>query len=386
MRHRALAIFLALTALTTAAGAASAQTLTIDAENRTITQAMRPLPLHVVGRVKIVPLASPLPTGVAYVHQWPGVYFEGVFRGDRVALKFDDAANEYRLRFDDHEPITLAQLGRVEVLVSGLGPGRHRARLEKVTESVDQIGAFDGFYVLAGQTDPAPPPRVRQIEFIGDSSMSGYGDRSPTRTCTREEVRLSTDTQLAYPALVARHFDADYQINAISGRGLVRNIQGLKPDSPLPRLYPYAVFDQPIAYDPVGWRPQIVVIKLTADFAGPYKPGESWNRQEDVAPHYVKAMIAFVDALSQRAPDATVLIWWYDPAEMQEPAASLVRNMQRQIARGVQGKTRIDFLPMHDLGFESSGCDYHASLADHRKTAEWLMSYLQSHPEYWRGK
>jgi len=87
---------------TFAANAAKAQDVTVDAANRSVTADMRALPVHVGGRVETAPLPAPLPAGAtAFLHEWPGVYFEAAFRGDRVVLRFDDPANEYRLLVDD---------------------------------------------------------------------------------------------------------------------------------------------------------------------------------------------------------------------------------------------------------------------------------------------
>ena len=197
---------LATFALVALASPAAAQTVTVDPANRSVTSDMQALPVHVGGRVEAAPLPAPLPGGArAYRHEWPGVYFEAAFRGDRVVLKFDDPANEYRLLIDLFPPITLAQPGTAEITIGGLGDGVHQLRLEKVTESINLPETFAGFYIPASARPIAlQPPRPRQIEFIGDSLMAGYGVRSASRQCTKDEVRLLTDTQAAYPAIVAR--------------------------------------------------------------------------------------------------------------------------------------------------------------------------------------
>ena len=94
--------------------------------------------------------------------------------------------------------------------------------------------------------------------------MTGFGDRSTTPTCTFEDEHATTDTQQAYPALVAKHFGADYQINASSGRGLLRNVTEIRGDPGLVALYPYVFSDLTGRYDDPAWRPQIVVIAALA--------------------------------------------------------------------------------------------------------------------------
>lgn len=345
---------------------------------------MRPLEVRAVGRVAV----EPLPGGAkAYRHQWPGIYFEAAFRGDRLVLKFDDATNEYRLQIDDLPPIALVEPGAVEVRIGALPDGAHRLRLEKVTEDADHVGAFLGFYVPADAVPATVPPHPRQIEFIGDSSMSGYGNRSATRECPPDQIRRLTDTQLAYPALVAKRLDADYQVNAISGRGLVRNYLGMFPERALSIVYPQILFDGRRRPADPDWRPQIVVIKLNADFVTPLNPGEAWRTIPELGDAYVAAFGALIAEVARRSPGAAILIWWFDESGVPDIGqALLVGGWRLAITERARAAriASIDFLPIRDLGYEMSGCDSHYSLADHRKTADWLAAYLQVRPGLWQ--
>jgi hypothetical protein len=68
--------------------------------------------------------------------------------------------------------------------------------------------------------------------------------------------------------------------------------------------------------------------------------------------------------------------------------AEVARKGREEItaAAAAAGVRRIDFLMPPDLAFDSSACDYHFSLSDHRKMAEWLSGYLSQHPESWNGR
>lgn len=387
MRSPTLAVCLLLTA-----ASAAAQTVTIDTQNTTVTPDMQVLDLHVVGRVKIAPLPAPMPTGAkAYAHQWPGVYFESAFSGDRVVLKFEDTANEYRLLIDELKPIILGQLGRAEVTISSLKAGPHHLRLEKVTESIGKVGAFDGFYIPIGETPLPVTARARQIEFIGDSGMTGYGMRSAVRQCTQETIRLTSDTQDAYPALTAKHFDADFQVNAISGRGLVRNFGGFAPEVAMSLVYPYTLADQKTeVYSDPAWRPQIIVIGLMADFATDAKPGEKWKNINELVTDYGKTYGDFIAELHQRSPTAAITIWWPADNQISDPnVLNVFKAAQQAIRDAAQkaGVATIDFLVMtKDPGFERTACDGHASLGDSQKMATWLIGYLDAHAELWQAK
>lgn len=370
--------------------AAAAQAVGIDKRNRTVTAQMRALPVLVGGRVSARPLGKPMPAGAtAYSHQWPGVYFEGAFTGERVVVKLDDPVNEYRLLIDGAAPIALDRLGKAEVTVSGLGVGPHRIRLEKVTESIAARATFAGFYVPAIQEALGAPARIRQIEFVGPSGTAGYGNRSTERTCDLEQVRASTDTQQAYPALIAKHFDADYQINAISGRGLVRNIDGVMPDHSFSAVYPYIFLDRTEPYRDLAWQPQVVELVLVADFMGSLRQGERWTRLDDLVADYLGAYAAFLADLRRRAPGAAVVVQWFDESQIPEgPDRALAERLRAGIGEAARaaGTRRIEFMVPAGLVLENTGCNHHANLADHRKVADAYIRWIEARPGLWEGK
>lgn len=372
LRHLALLLWFAA-----ACDSAPPQLVVADSGNHSVTLGMQPLAVHVGGRVEV--------SGHNYRHQWPGVYFEAAFKGDRVILRFDDAANEYRAQVDDLPPVTIAQPGRSDVTIATLGTGAHRIRLDKVTESVNVTTKFGGFYVPAGKALPAPRPRRRQIEFIGDSAMAGYGARSPKPECSPEQVRLLSDTPRAFAALTARHYDADYQINAVSSRGLIRNFGDTVPELAMSRIYPHLFPREPAPYSDKSWRPQIIVIKLQADFVGFPGKSDRWKNLDQVMVDYAKAYGAFVADLHQRQPQAAILLWWFDPAAASNPqiAAAQVSISDAAAKAGVK---YFGYLPFAGTGLQSTACHNHFSLADHQNTAEWLEREIDGHPEYWAGR
>lgn len=372
LRHLVLLLWFAA-----ATDSAPPQLVTTDGQYRGVTRGMQPLPVHAGGRVQV--------SGHSYRHQWPGIYFEAAFKGDRVVLRFDDAANEYRAQIDALPPVTLARPGKNDVTIAALGAGAHRIRLDKVTESIGVTTAFGGFYVPAGKALPAPAPRGRQIEFIGDSAMTGYGARSPGPDCTPEQVRLLTDAPRAFAALTARHYDADYQINAVSGRGLIRNVGDTAPGLDMSRIYPRLLPSEPASYADQSWRPQIIVIKLQADFVGFPGKADRWKNLDQVMADYAKAYGAFVADLHKRQPQAAILLWWFGPGASSNPQIDAAQAVISDAAAKA-GVRYFGFLPFAGTGLQSTGCHHHFSLADHRSTAEWLEREIDAHPEYWGGR
>ena len=366
--------------LVACAASLHAPTVHIDRQNRTVTARMTSLDVRVVGRAKKEWLTGHLPAGAAsYIHHWPGVYFEGAFAGTAATLKFDDAGNEYRLYIDTEKPIAITRPGSVEITISGLRPGRHHLRLEKITESGETKGAFQGFYVADKARPLRAKPRSLQMEFIGDSTITGSANRLHKQECTQEEVRTSTDTQAAFPALVAKHFDADYQINAVSARGVIRNFAGILPEQTLPLLYPFTLLDKSVRYDDPLWQPKIVFIKLNADFVGNLDPSERWANFDEVALDYGPGFGAFLADLHRRSPNAAFVIWWFDTAGVQDSAsAEFLRQVQQQIvhAAGEAGATKIHFMPVTDSGLGRDSCGGHYSVEDHATLARRVIAYF----------
>jgi lysophospholipase L1-like esterase len=369
---------------------AHAQTVITDASNQTISADMRALDVHIGGRVKTETLPKPMPSGSKRItHQWPGTYFEAAFQGDSFILKFDDQENIYQLLIDNLPGIKFQRPGKVEINITKLKNGSHRLRLEKLTENSVNAASFDGFYVPRDAKKLTTKPKSRQIEFIGDSGMAGYGIESTTRQCSKDEVWRRTNTQLAYPALVAKHFNADYQINAISGRGMVRNYDGTTPDVPMSVVYKYAIPELNLVADDRYWNPQITVILLGAnDFSTPLKPDEKWRDLDNLIINYTTVYNRFLHELRDRKPNTNLLILWPDfRIENNADSLRMVEQAKSSISRtatALRFKSVI-FQTMPNFAAENTGCDYHSSIGDHQKLTNWLVGYLETRSELWRN-
>jgi lysophospholipase L1-like esterase len=368
--------------------AASAETLRVVKSTTPISSKMFALPVHVGGRVAIAPNVLPL-RGNRYMHQWPAVYFEAAFNGNKLSLKFADSYNEYRLFIDGGAPLVIKQVGTADMTVTGLSTGFHRVRLEKVTESIGLTAAFHGFFVPASSNVAVAQGRKRQIEFLGDSNMTGYGLRSKSRTCTQEQIRLLSDTQVSYPALTAKYFNADYQVNAASGRGIVRNYDGFSPEIVLPKIYPSALMDNAKAYQNTNWKPQITFVALGGnDFATPLNSTDKWRSNQQLFNSYVAGYKGLLTQIYKRSPNTSLVLWWPElgPFENIGTAANVAGQKSVEAAAKKMGFKSVAFIPVTDLGLAATACDYHASASDQQKLKNWLVAYLRARPELWQGR
>ena len=139
----------------------------------------------------------------------------------------------------------------------------HKFRLIKISESGVPEIKFYGITV-EGEFGDAPKPSQRRIEFIGDSFTAGYGCEGSSAEDAPEFEKTNASKSYAY--LLASGFNADYQVNAFSGRGLVRNYDNMIPEWTMERLYDYTVMGSVTSYSkPERWNfekfhPQVIVI------------------------------------------------------------------------------------------------------------------------------
>jgi lysophospholipase L1-like esterase len=341
--------------------------------------AEKALPLHIGGRV------APAEDGKGYIHQWPGTYFEGRFRGTAAAVRVQDNANILDIFIDGQLVRTITKPGDGQVEFANLSDQEHSIRVEKRTEAAWTSAQFVGVFVPDSAEVLSVKPRARQIEFIGDSYTVGYGNTSPKRECPGDGVWAMTQTQLAFGPLTAKHFNADYRVNAISGRGIVRNYNG-GAGLHLPEAYPNiinldngTVLETDTKTD--DWAPQVMVIGLgTNDFSTPLNPGEKWKSRDELQKDYVTNYIAFVQRLRADNPGAYFVLMATDQAngEIQGQVAKVLAGLK------AAGETRVAFLGMNGLSFE--GCDWHPSAADDRKVSDSLIAFLNSQTDIWQNR
>jgi lysophospholipase L1-like esterase len=386
---RMILSFLAIWAL--AAGDAHAQgaaKLDPSVSEVIVARKLEPLAMRATGRMQVVAAPAPLPAGSKdYAHQWPGVYFETQFRGETLTLRFDDPTNVYHFVIDDAAPIRLEPKAAREMSISGLGSGMHRARLERVSENQDHRGVFSGFFAPKSAKMALDPPRARQIEFIGDSNMLGYGILSSVRECSPEEVFATTDVTRAYPVLSAKAAGADYQIQAISGRGMVRNWQGVLPGQTLPDIYPYVFLDQQVPVGETGWRPQVIVLQLgDIDFSTPLEAGEQWASRKAFLEDYIETYQRFMGELYARHPQAALLIAWPNLGQLTPDEVTWLNTIGQEKLRAKAKELGFRYSDVVTLMLkepEASACHFHMSARDHKAVAARLDAYIAAHPELW---
>jgi lysophospholipase L1-like esterase len=322
--------------------------------------------VHTAGRVEV--------SGDTMRYSWPGVYFEGRFQGTGVGIVLNDSAADYEVQVDGATVATLVKPGKTTRWVNGLSNAEHTVRLVKRNDSPWGTSEFGGFVAAPGGAILAKPAaRSRQIEFIGDSLTVGYGNMSTSLDCTGDPVARTSNTDLSYGALTARRLSADYQINGISGKGMVRNLNGGDPGTDYRTFYDRALLN--VAGDvwsPGTWRPQLVVVYLgTNDFSTALNPGEQWTTADSLAAAYHNAYTGFLQKLRTRYGANTTIV--------AVGAGSFANHVQQVVQeRTAAGDSRVRYWPLDGSGLEFSGCHWHYSTHDDQLVADRLTTFIGS--------
>ncbi|WP_426502203.1 cellulose binding domain-containing protein [Dactylosporangium sp. McL0621] len=350
------------------------------------------------------PSASTPPAGLAQVYTpgrvrtvdgvmqytWPGVYFEGRFRGTGVGVALNDSNNDYVVQVDGATVATLVTPGRTTYWVNNLSNAEHTVRLAKRTESPWAAGEFSGFVAAPGGAILSrPAARPRQVELIGDSWTAGYGNMSTTRDCSSNGgVTRNSNADSAFGALAAKDLGADYQTIAWSGLGMVRNYGGQNTATSFRSYYDtdlQALYNSAVWPNPGTWKPQVVVVGLGInDFSTALTAGEPWATVDALAADYRTAYLAFIAKLRDRyGPDTYIVLTYPDLSYITTAFASSVQQIVQ--TRAGQGDTRVRSLYYDDnaLGLDHLGCDWHPSLHDDRIIAGALTTFINGLPLTW---
>ena len=306
-------------------------------------------------------------------YSWPGVYFEGRFRGTGVGIVLNDSAADYEVQIDGATVATLVTPGQTTRWVNGLSNTDHAVRLVKRNDSPGNVSEFAGFVAAPGGAIlTGPGARSRQIEFIGDSLTVGYGNTSTSRDCTGDQIHRTTDTDLSYGAVTARQLSADYQINAISGLGMVRNFNDGSPGTTYRTYYDQKLLNgSGDVWNPGTWRPQLVVVYLgTNDFSTALNPGEPWTA-DSLVTDYRSAYSAFLQKLRARYGAKTTIV--------AVGTGSFANYVQQVVQERVSaGDSRVRYWSLDSSGLDFTGCDDHYSTHDDRVIAGRLSAFLGS--------
>ncbi|HSC81852.1 MAG TPA: GDSL-type esterase/lipase family protein [Chitinolyticbacter sp.] len=346
-----------------------------------------PATYHTGGRVELDK------DGASQLYSWPGIYFEANFSGTGIGMLLNDESNYFDVIIDGQKHTQINPPSSGIFWVHGLSDGAHTIKLTKRSESLSSNGRFGGFFAVdGGQILAAPAARQRQVEFIGDSFVVGYGNELislTARECSDEEVNSTTNANKSYGAMIAQQYNADYQINAIGGLGLVHNWPGVS-ELNYPAYYDRALLS--VAGDiwqkPDSWNPQLVVIKLgTNDFGSAPGPDEPYTAATLPAA-FKAAYHDLIAKLRTRYGPTTNIVVIGGNSGWGERDFNLYTATKAVVDKeNAEGDSRVYFLENPGSGDGSTlGCNWHPNLSATENFTDELKTYLDGLPDIWNGR
>lgn len=319
-------------------------------------------------------------------YTWPGIYFEGRFHGTGVGIVLNDSANDYDVAIDGATVAEIVTPGQTTYWVKNLSNSDHTVRLVKRTESAWQAGQFGGFVAAAGGTLLGKPAaRTRQIEFIGDSYTAGYGNQATQHDCSSiGGVTANSDADDSFGALTAHGLNADYQINAMSGMGMVRNYNGSSPGTSFRSYYGRTLqaVNNDVWFNPGTWHPQLVVVGLGInDFSTALNSGEQWSTTDQLVAAYKSAYQGFINTLrTQYGPNTLIIV----SATALSNTTLFAQTAQQVVAdRKAMGDRNVYYWYYDSPSLDHLGCDWHPSLHDDQVISGLLNNFIATLPLTW---
>jgi hypothetical protein len=308
------------------------------------------------------------------VFDWPGIYIKAAFNGTscKIALSGPNCFDAF-IDGTFSAKIFSGIKKQIFTIGSNLVDSRHEMLLVKRTESHLSPSVFYGIYLdqkkeLLGL--PAPPDK--KIEFIGDSYTAGYANEYGRPDCPLSEsdavLMEFTNTNKAFGPLTARAFGAQYQVNAYSGKGLVRNFNGIDKGKELPFYHDCTLISncnrgKCAPKWSFNWKPDVVVICIGInDFQGDPPHADSSV--------YERGYNRFVETLRMKYKTAKFILC----ATKIWPDNDMIPNVKKVIKdQHSRGFNDVWYYEFENANRSLHG---HPGLEDHKNIAKGLISLI----------
>jgi len=322
---------------------------------------------------------------------FPGVNIKAKFEGTSIEVMLTEygsgtntTTNYFNVIIDNGAP-TVLKLSSSQSrypLATGLKDTIHTIELFKRTESVVGKVAFKGFILDSGKSlVTIDPPKMKKIEFIGNSITCGYGNEISTTTPNDYHFNsVNENNYMAWGAIAARSLNAEYSCVAYSGRGMYQNNTGSKLGV-LPLIYDQIIADDAsTTWDHNNYVPDIVVINLgTNDF---YAEVVSAAYNLD-STSFVNAYITFVKKLRTYYPNAHIICCVGSMMSDNFPVGgkhwTRIQNYVSSVRNAMNsaGDTKVHYLKL-DPQESPFGEDWHPTINTQQKMANALVSFINT--------
>jgi len=308
---------------------------------------------------------------------WPGVVIDAFFTGSSIDIvikgtaRFDVFINESHIGVVE-SPCTKATVAVAHSLPAS---GGKRLRLAKRSESTIEPISLYGFMLDSGsRLLPIPEERKRKILFIGDSYTAGFANEHSGREFRPDAadsiIFTCTNANRSFGPLTAKQFDAQYQLIAISGKGLVRNYNGIDKGKELPAYIDRTLLTSVnngasgYTWKDDRWKADVVVTGIGInDFQAdpPYADPDTFDNAYD----------SLIQKLRVTHPGVKIICCATKVWPTNALVAAVKRVVTRQLACGHKDIRYFEYST-------ANGALYgHPSLDDHRHIADQLIPIIR---------
>ncbi len=297
-----------------------------------------------------------------------GVYIAAKFSGSSCSF----VVNDEMLSGNNHNYIEVVidgqKLSRIQTTAKsdtiraarGLAAGSHTIVICKDTES--GIGWLEFVGLTCEALLPLPPPPSHKIEFIGNSITCGTGSDLSEMPCGKGQWYDQHNAYLSYGPVTARNVNAQWQLSAVSGIGLIHSCCNLTITMP-------QVFDKlnmradSLVWDFSRYQPDVVTICL----------GQNDGIQDSAI--FCSAYVQFIRTIRNYYRDAHIICITSPMADAR--LTGVMKNYLGAIVsscniHGDKKVCRYFFKERY-----SHGCGGHPNLEEHLQIAGELSGYIK---------
>jgi lysophospholipase L1-like esterase len=296
----------------------------------------------------------------------PGVYITAKFKGTSCQLLINDEeqygkTHNYIEVVIDGKASRSQTTGKANVIqiAEGLSKGEHTLLICKDTES--GMGYLEFVGVLCEKLLPSSQPK-RMIEYIGDSITAGAGVDASQVACGKGEWYDQHNAYLTYGARTSRALNAQWQLTAVAGIGLIHSCCNM--NILLPQVYDKVYLrNDSLKYNFKQYRPDVVTICL----------GQNDGRQDSVK--FCGEYVRLIDSVRSKYANADIVCLSSPMAN-----AELTSVLHRYLAGIVQYVNNRGDAKVSKFFFSrsfNSGCDNHPDAKEHEIIAGELTAYLR---------
>ncbi|MDP9077610.1 MAG: GDSL-type esterase/lipase family protein [Bacteroidota bacterium] len=299
----------------------------------------------------------------------PGVYIQAKFKGSKCEIILNDEnqgghnLNYLEIIIDDNKPYRIQTTGKENVInvPDGLSDSEHTILICKDTES--NIGYIDfiGFRCKALLSLPAQP--ARKIEYFGDSITSGTGMDQSVVACDKGQWYDQHNAYMSYGARTARNLNAEWQLSALAGVGLLHSCCNMKVV--LPQIYDKVI----LAADSITWnfnsyQPDVVTICI----------GQNDGPQQD-STLYCSTYVKLISSLRMHYPKASIICLTSPMGDV--TLTAVLKRFLTGITSYANSQGDKNVYKYFFSRQYHNGCGGHPDIDEHKLIADELTAYIK---------